>query len=218
MVSAKLLASTASEAKCCQPCVDNRGQSSTRGSYPGRTPRARSSPLWRVKPHSLEVLPAMTGCFDVFAASSPNEGHHNCICNLRMTLPNHWERVGPTGPASCLGSSSRVAESQSSVPAGETGKIPCPMPSDVGQLQKHLANGRVMLPREFLRNHSEEIVCPGSCAELKYQPQALKVWHGFDALQEEAVFLELASQRYELIMQHAPDQPGSLTPWWYRHT
>ena len=40
--AAKKLASTASEAKCCHPCVDIRGQSSTRGSYPGRTPRAKS--------------------------------------------------------------------------------------------------------------------------------------------------------------------------------
>ena len=129
----------------------------------------------------------MTGCFDVYAASSPNEGQHDCICNLRMSLPDHWERVGPTGPISCLGSSNRAAESESSVPAGETGKIQCLMPaSNVGQLQKHLPNGRVMLPREFLQrprvNHPEEIVCPGNCAEHKYQPRALKVWHGFCVL------------------------------------
>ena len=42
-----------------------------------------------------------------------------------------------------------------------------------------------------LANSSDDPVCPGSCAEHKYQPRALKVWHGFDALQEEAVFLEL---------------------------
>ena len=88
--------------------------------------------------------------------------------------------------------------------------------SNVGQLQKNLSNGHVMLPREFLRrprvNHSEEIVCPGSCAEHKHQPRALKVWHGFDALQEEAVFLELASQLgfHELLMSqggHQHDNP-----------
>ena len=121
------------------------------GSYPGRTPRTRS-PHSGASNHSLEVLPAMTGCFDVCAASSPNEGQHYSICNLWMTLPNHWERVGPTGPVGCLGSSSCAAESQSSVPARETGKIPCLLPaSDVQQLQKHLPHGRVVLPREFLR-------------------------------------------------------------------
>ena len=99
------------------------------------------------------------------------------------------------------------------MPARETGKIPCFLPaSDVQQLQKDLPNGRVVLPREFLRqprvNHSEEIVCPGSSTEHENHPRALQVWHGFDALQEEAVFLELTPQLgfHELLISQGGPQ------------
>ena len=91
---------------------------------------------------------------------------------------------------------------------------------------KNTSDGRFMLPREFLGRsrvkHSEELVCPGSCAENEYQPRALKVWHGFDALQEEALILELAPQLgfHELLVSQntiIPDWSlGSM--WSPRHT
>ena len=107
-------------------------------------PRSHSThkvpPLWRVKPHSLEVLPAMTGCFDVCAASSPNEGQHYYICNLRMTLPNHWERVGPTGPVSC---------------SLRSPKPPC--------LHGRLARSRVSCPPEMFNNCRNTCQMAASC-------------------------------------------------------
>ena len=70
------------------------------------------------------------------------------------------ESLGESRPNWTSKSSSRAAESQSSVPARETGKIPCLIV--VQQFQKQLPNNRVVLPREFLRrprvNHSEEIM------------------------------------------------------------
>ena len=126
--------------------------------------------------------------------------------------------MGPAGPVSCLGSSSRAAESQSSVPAVARSRVSCPpvMFDNCRNTFQIAASCCLANSSDDPGYHSEEKVCPGNCAEQMYQPRALNVWHG-DALQEEAVFLELASQLgfHELLMsQGGPQHDNSLLVIW----
>ena len=138
MVSAKKPASTASEAKCCQPGVDNRGKSSTRRSYPGCTPCTRSpqraASMWAPPPPRTKANIIASATSD--ASESLGENWPNWTSRLLGLLELRWN---PNPP--CL-----------HVHGRQTGKIPCLLPaSDVQQLQKHSPNGRVVLPRKFLR-------------------------------------------------------------------
>ena len=132
-----------SEAKCCQFCVDNRGPVITRGSSPVAL-HAQGPSLWRVKPH-LEVLPAMTGCFDVYAAS-PNEDQHDCICNPQDDASESLGESRPNWTSKLLG----LLQPHCGVPI-----LPC--------LQGRLARSRVSSPPVMMDNCRNTCQMAASC-------------------------------------------------------
>ena len=107
---AKKTFSTTSEAFCYHPFLLKLGNWSAAGSKSGRSPLARS-------PHSGASKPNSTRLSWLRAAASSAQSDGDEIGDVRVALPDHVQRIGPTGPIRCSSSSDCVPQTHASQPA-----------------------------------------------------------------------------------------------------